>query len=81
MIQTDLLDWLDSKKIILALPPAQSTQQRTFLINQLKPIMREMERLELSPLAISEALAYYSNYYQEAAQAAILEEKAEDCAN
>lgn len=80
-MQTDLLDWLDSKKIILALPPTQSTQQRTFLINQLKPIMREMERLELSPLAISEALAYYSNHYQEAAQAAILEEKAEDCAN
>lgn len=78
MKQTDLLDWLDSRRIILSLPPSRSTQQRAFVIEQLKPIIRELESLKLSPLSISEALAFYSNHFQEVAQAEIIEEKADD---
>ncbi len=78
MIQPDLLDRLDSTKIIKSLPPAQCTQHRAFIIEGLKPVIRELESLKLSPLAISEALAFYSNQFKDVAQAAIIEEKAED---
>jgi hypothetical protein len=46
------------------LKSSQSTQHRLFIIEQLKPIMRELEALELSALTISEALAHYQNLYQ-----------------
>ncbi|SHE22518.1 hypothetical protein [methanotrophic endosymbiont of Bathymodiolus puteoserpentis (Logatchev)] len=72
MEQMDLIDWLDGKRVIRQQPPTQSTQHRLFIIEQLKPIMRELEALELSALTISEALAHYQNLYQEKAQQAIL---------
>ncbi len=72
MEQLDLMDWLDSKRVIKQRPPAQATQQRAFIIQQLKPIMREFEALGLSALTISEAMAHFSNSYQEQAQKAIL---------
>ncbi len=72
MEQLDLMDWLDSKRVIKQLPPAQAIQHRAFIIEQLKPIMRELEALGLSALTISEAMAFYSNSYQEQAQKAIL---------
>ncbi len=68
----DLIDWLDGKRVIKQQPPAQMTQHRQFIITQLKPIMRDLEALELSPLAIAEAMAYFSNLYQEIAQNVIL---------
>lgn len=72
MQQLDLMDWTDSKRVIKQLPPAQATQHRAFIIEQLKPIMRELEALKLSPLSLSEALAYFSNRYQEQALQSIL---------
>ncbi|GFO75230.1 hypothetical protein BPLS_P2317 [Bathymodiolus platifrons methanotrophic gill symbiont] len=48
MKQMDLIDWLDGKRVIRQLPPTQSTQHRLFIIKELKPIMRELEALELS---------------------------------
>jgi hypothetical protein len=51
--QMDLIDWLDEKRVIRQQPPSQSTQHRLFIIEQLKPIMRELEALELSALTIS----------------------------
>ena len=72
MEQTDLLDWLDSKRVIKQQPPAQTTQHRTFIIEQLKPIFRELEALKLSPLTISEAMAHYQELYRDKAQNAIL---------
>ena len=71
MEQMDLIDWLDGKRVIRQQPPTQSTQHRIFIIEQLKPIMRELEALELSSLT-SEAMARYQNRYQEKAQQAIL---------
>lgn len=72
-MQTDLLDWLDSTRIIQSLPPAQCTQQRAFVIEGLKPVISELESLKLSPLAISEALAFYSGKFKEVAQVELLE--------
>jgi len=72
MEQLNLLDWLNSKKIILDLPPTEHIQHRTFIINQLKPIFAELEALELSDGAISEAMAHYQNHYQEKHQKTIL---------
>ncbi|GFO76437.1 hypothetical protein BPLS_P4214 [Bathymodiolus platifrons methanotrophic gill symbiont] len=72
MKQMNLIDWLDGKRVIRQLPPTQSTQHRLFIIKELKPIMRELEALELSALTISEAMAHYQNIYQEKVQQAIL---------
>lgn len=72
MEQIDLLDWLDSKRIILESPPSENTQHRRFIIEQLKPILKELEALNISDLTISEALTYYQNHYLEKAQQAIL---------
>ncbi len=72
MIQTDLLDWLNKKRVIKAAPPSQGIQQRAFVLDQLAPIMRELEALELSPLAISEALHQHAAYFQDKAQNQIL---------
>ena len=68
----DLIDWLDGKRVIRQLPPSLSTQNRLFIIEQLKPIMRELEALEISAFTISEAMAHYKNLYQEKAKQAIL---------
>lgn len=72
MEQMNLLDWLNSKRIILKSPPAEPIQHRCFIIQQLKPIFKELENLNISNLTISEALAFYQNHYQEKAQEAIL---------
>lgn len=72
MEQIDLLDWLDSKRIILELPPSENTQHRRFIVEQLKPILKEIENLNISDLTISEALAHYQHHYLEKAQQAIL---------
>lgn len=72
MEQINLLDWLDSKRIILALPPAEHIQHRRFIIEQLKPILKELEVLNISDLTISEALAHYQYHYLEKAQQVIL---------
>ncbi len=74
MMQIDLLDWLDETAVIKDLPPASSVQQREWLIGQLKKIMLELEYLEISPLAISEALSFYVKHYSDKAQADILED-------
>ena len=68
----DWLDWLDSKRIILESPPSENIQHRRFIIQQLKPILKELENLNISNSTISEALAYYQHYYLEKAQKAIL---------
>ncbi len=75
MTQIDLLDWLDETAVIKDLPPAQSVQQRKWLKSQLVPLMQELEYLNISPLAMSEALHYYANFYAEKAQSAILADK------
>jgi len=72
MEQIDLLDWLGSKRIILESPPSENTQHRRFIIQQLKPILKELEALNISDSTISEALAYYQIYYLERVQKAIL---------
>lgn len=72
MEQTDLLDWLDGKKVIRAQPPSQSIQHRAFVIEQLAPIVRELETLRLSPLAVSEALQFYAGQFQTKAQNQLL---------
>lgn len=72
MEQLDLLDWLNSKRVILEAPPAQHIQHRRFIIEQLKPILKELEALNISASTISEALAYYQHHYLEKAQQAIL---------
>lgn len=70
MKQTDLIDSLDNKRIIK--PPAQHTQRRAFIIDQLKPIMHELEALGLSPLAIAKAMTHYQKLYFQKAQNVIL---------
>lgn len=65
MEQLSLLDWLDKKRVIVELPPNEHIRHRAFIIEQLKPIFRELEALELSDSAISEAMAYYQHQYQE----------------
>ena len=68
----DLIDWLDDRRVIKQQLPIQSIQHRLFIIKQLKPIMRELEALEISALTISEAIAHYQELYREKAQQAIL---------
>ena len=68
MEQMDLIDWLDGKRVIRQQSPTQFTQHRLFIIEQLKPIMRKLEALELSALTISEAVVHYQNFYQKKAQ-------------
>lgn len=72
MEQMDLIDWLDDRRVIKQQLPIQSIQHRLFIIKQLKPIMRELEALEISALTISEAIAHYQELYREKAQQAIL---------
>ncbi len=75
MKQTDLLDWLDSTAVIKDLPPAQAVQQREWLKAQLTPVMLELDHLQISPMAVSEALHYFANQYSEKAQNDILKDK------
>jgi hypothetical protein len=75
MKQIDLLDWLDETAVIRDLPPAECVQQREWLKTQLKRVMMELDHLEVSPLAISEALSFYVGQYSEKAQADILKDK------
>jgi len=72
MTQIDLLDWLDDTAVIKATPPSNVTQQREWLKSQLEVIMMELDHLQISPLAISEALNFYANAYAEKAQNDIL---------
>ena len=73
MEQIDLLDWLDETAVIKDLPPAEVVQQREWLKGQLKRVMLELDHLNISPLAVSEALRFYANEYSEKAQSEILE--------
>lgn len=73
MKQIDLLDWLDETAVIKAALPAHVVQQRQWLKEQLAPVMKELDYLNVSPLAISEAMHYYANKYAEKAQNGILE--------
>lgn len=75
MKQIDLLDWLDETAVIKDLPPASTVQQREWLILQLKKVMLELDYLDISPLAVSEALSFYVKEYSEKAQADILKDK------
>lgn len=72
MEQIDLLDWLDETAVIKDLPPAEVVQQREWLKAQLKRVMLELDHLQISPLAVSEALNFYANEYSEKAQEKIL---------
>lgn len=65
MKQASLLDWIDTTKSSI---PSEAIQHRAFVVEQLKPVMQELEALELSPLAISEALAHYHAHFQTIAQ-------------
>lgn len=67
MEQLDIENWIDQNRVIKSMPPAQAIQHRTFVIEQLKPIMQELDYMELSPLAISEAMAHYMEKYRQAA--------------
>ena len=67
MKQMDLIDWLDDKRVIRQQPPTKATQTVFLSSSSLKPIMRELEALELSALTVSEAMAHYQNLYQEKA--------------
>lgn len=73
MKQIDLLDWLDENAVIKAAPPSHATQHREWLKTQLEVVMMELDHLQISPLAISEALNFYANMYVEKAQQDILE--------
>ena len=78
MKQIDLLDWLDETAVIKDLPPASTVQQREWLIFyilQLKKVMLELDYLDISPMAVSEALSFYVKEYSEKAQADILKDK------
>ncbi len=75
MKQIDLLDWLDETAVIKDLPPASTVQQREWLILQLKKVMLELDYLDISPMAVSEALSFYVKEYSEKAQADILKDK------
>ena len=77
MKQIDLLDWLDETAVIKDLPPASTVQQREWLILQLKKVMLELDYLDISPMAVSEALSFYVKEYSEKAQADILKDKNE----
>ncbi|MGH1404366.1 MAG: hypothetical protein ACRBDL_08985 [Alphaproteobacteria bacterium] len=81
MEQIDLLDWLDETAVIRAAPPADAVQQREWLKKELSSVMRELDYLNVSPQAVSEALHYYANQYALKAQSSILdiETDAEDC--
>lgn len=72
MKQLDLIEYIESLAVIKAMPPAQATQQRAFVIEQLAPIMREFEALDVSPTALAEAMAFYLNKYREQAQQDLL---------
>ena len=73
--QFDLLDWLDDKAVIKSSPPSNATQHREWLKHQLQAVMLELDYLQVSPLAISEALNFYANAYAEKAQNDILKPK------
>ena len=72
MKQFDLLDWLDENAVIKAAVPSHAIQHREWLKTQLEVIMLELDHLQISPLAISEALSFYANAYAEKAQQNIL---------
>ena len=72
MTQIDLLDWLDDTAVIKAALPSNATQHREWLKAQLAVVMMELDHLQISPLAISEALHFYANTYAEKAQDDIL---------
>ena len=76
MTQIDLLDWLDDTAVIKAAPPSNATQHREWLKSQLEAVMIELDHLQISPLAISEALSFYANAYAEKAQNDILKAEA-----
>lgn len=73
MEQIDLLDWLDETAVIKSAPPAESLRQREWLKDQLRSVMMEIDHLQISPLAVSEALHYYANQYAIKAQNDILD--------
>ena len=75
MIQIDILDWLDETAVIKAAPPASAIGQREWLKTQLETLMHELDYLQVSPLAISEALHFYANIYAEKAQDTLLNPK------
>jgi len=79
MTQIDILDWLDETAVIKSSPPAQAVQQREWLKEQLLPVMKELDYLEISPSAVSEALHYYANVYKIKAQEDILNPKGKKC--
>lgn len=82
--QLSLIDWLEAQRVFSQPPadlfggcpksatPAKSIQQRAFVVDQLAPIMQELEGLRLSPLAVSEALQHYAGKFREKAQDQIL---------
>lgn len=72
MKQLDLMDWLDETAVIKAAPPAHAIAHREWLKTQLKPVMLELDFLQVSPIAISEALSYYANIYAQKAQDHVL---------
>lgn len=72
MKQTDLIDWLDSKRVITSQPPALAISHRAFTVEQLAPIMHELESLGLSPAAIADALHFYAKQFRDKAQDQIL---------
>lgn len=74
MKQIDLLDWLDETAVISDLLPAESVQQREWLKIQLRRVMLELDHLQISPLAVSEALSFYASEYSKKAQANILKD-------
>ncbi len=72
MKQFDLLDWLDENAVIKSALPSNAIQHREWLKAQLEVLMMELDHLQISPLAISEALSFYANAYAEKAQQNIL---------
>ena len=72
MTQIDLLDWLDDTAVIKAALPSNAIQHREWLKTQLEVVMQELDYLQISPLAISEALSFYANAYAEKAQSDVL---------
>jgi hypothetical protein len=79
MHQTDLLDWLEDNKAIVSALPSSHTLQRQFIIEQLtpflKPVLIELETLNASPMAISEALHHFAKTYSQQAQEMLLHDR------
>ena len=60
-MQKDLLEWGDNEKAIRQQPPCNAVMHRNFIIDQLSPIMEELDKLDVLPIAKAEALQHYAN--------------------